>query len=223
MQTAATFIEKTGTGNKSACETFSRQLLPSFLLYSLALWKWPVPGSGLSYTSFSMELITYWASITHLCSLISWGRRNDCTAQPLTLSHTRRIWPLYNLGKCQLPTQFCRTDTVTSDLSIHRKAAVKQSQTRDFKKRGEMLCTTNTTLMSENGVFPTSVCSSKCLFLCLGSQTSSWWNEKQRLPGVSLGTAWSLNCLLESSAWVLSCTKYIGILWVCTSRVFEKY
>lgn len=37
MQAAATFTEKTGAGNKSAHERFSRQLLPSFLLYSLAL------------------------------------------------------------------------------------------------------------------------------------------------------------------------------------------
>lgn len=43
---------------------------------------------------------------------------------------------------------------MTPDLSILRKAVVKQSQTRDFKKKGESLCTTNATVMSQNGVFP---------------------------------------------------------------------
>lgn len=64
------------------------------------LWKWPVPGSGLPYTSFPLEFTTYWTSITTLLvTEISWGSRDNKTAQPLTLSQTRRIWPLYDLGK----------------------------------------------------------------------------------------------------------------------------
>lgn len=43
---------------------------------------------------------------------------------------------------------------MTPDLSTLKKAVVKQPQIRDFKKRRELLCTSNATVISLNGVFP---------------------------------------------------------------------
>lgn len=187
--------------------------------------KWPALGSGLAYTSFSLEVTTYWASVTYLSLVteISWGRRDYYTAQSLTLSQTRRIWPLYDLGKVSscLPSFAGQVLWLLIVPSLEKQLS---SPRREISRRGDNYSAPAMPLWClKMGFFPTSVCSSKCLFLCLGCQAFSWLNEKQRLPGVSLGTAWNLNCLLESSACVSSCTKHVGILWVYISHVFEKY
>lgn len=101
MQAAATFTEKTGAGNKSTHERFSRQLLPSFLpaiqLGSLKMASARLraalhlffPGADHLLSKYHAPLVTE----------ISWGRRDYYTAQPLALSQTKSIWSLYDLGK----------------------------------------------------------------------------------------------------------------------------
>ena len=50
MLATAAFTRNTASGKKSTCESFSRQLPPSFPLCSSALCRWPAPGAGLPCT-----------------------------------------------------------------------------------------------------------------------------------------------------------------------------
>lgn len=97
MQAADTFTEKTGEGNKSTHEGFSRQLLPSFLLGSLKMASARLRAA--QHLLFPRADHLLGKHHTPLVTEISWSRRDDYTAQPLTLSQTRRTWPLCDLGK----------------------------------------------------------------------------------------------------------------------------
>lgn len=189
MQAAATFTEKTGAGNKSTHERFSRQLLPSFLpaiqLGSLKMASARLraalhlffPGADHLLSKYHAPLVTE----------ISWGRRDYYTAQPLALSQTKSIWSLYDLGKVSscLPS-FAGQVLWLLIFPSSENQLLKQSQIRDFKKRRELLCTSNATVMSLNGVFPTSVCISKCLLLmkwkAKASRSFPGYSMKPKLP-----------------------------------------